>query len=321
MVKQPEITSKRSITFRCPKCKTLCAFADRYAGRRARCTTCDRTFTIPDRDGGKPVTEILEQPPLPGYYRRALIESWKIFINPENAKILIFFALMVSLEYFVGFTDFSMSLPGFRLQLPIGIITVFIVRGCLFWYYFEIVASTAFEIDELPDVDVDFGFAFFWNIIKSTYLFVVAFLVPQIPMAIVAAIIETSAGITLPYIIKVPMLMVGFFLFPMAILTIAAGREIWMVFNPRMMIVPIVKAFPQYLTAALLTGAAILIQWTATHLTMGGFQEMTEEGPLVAILALIVCIATRMLNIIAMRSIGLFAQHYRCHLPQTHLVD
>jgi len=150
-----------SITFKCPGCNTLCAFADRHAGHRARCMTCNKTFLIPDHDGAEATVETVEHGPLPGYYRRALIESWRVFINPDNAKILIFFGLMVSLEYFVGYTDFSMPLPGFRLQLPLGIITVFIVNGCLFWYYFEIVATSAFAIDELPDVNVDFGFAFF----------------------------------------------------------------------------------------------------------------------------------------------------------------
>ena len=107
----------------------------------------------------------------------------------------------------------------------------------------------------------------------------------------------------------------------MSILTIAAGREMWMVFHPSMMVLPIFKAFGQYLTAALLTATAILAQFTAIHYTLGGFQEMIGKGPLVAIVGLIVCIATRMLSIIAMRSIGLFAQHYRCYLPQTHLCD
>lgn len=309
-----------SITFKCPKCKSLCAFADQYAGRRARCITCNKNFLIPNVDGGKPIAETIEQGPMPGFYQQSLIDSWKIFINPENAKILIFFTMMVSLEYFIGFTDFSITLPGFRLQLPLGIITVLIVRGCLFWYYFEIVGTAAFDIDELPDVDLDFGFAFFGNIIKSTYLFISAFLIAQLPFAIIATMIE-STGVKLPYAVKIPMLMVGFFLFPMAILTIAAGRELWMVFDPRLMIKPIFRAFPQYLTVSLLTGAAILAQWTALHLTMGGYQEMIKKGPAVAILALIPCIAMRMLNIIAMRSIGLFAKHYRCYLPQTHLED
>lgn len=283
--------------------------------------TCDKKFLIPDHDGGEAVVETVEQDPLPGFYRRALIESWKVFINPGNAKILIFFALMVSLEYFVGYMDFSITLPGFRLQLPLGIITVFIVNGCLFWYYFEIVAAAAFAINELPEVDLDFGFAFFWNIIKSVYLFAAAFLITQMPYVITATAIEEATGITLPYTVKVPMLMVGFFLFPMAILTIAAGREIWMVFHPGMMIKPIFKAFGAYLTAALLTMTAILAKWTAIHYTMGGYQAMSKKGAVAAAVGLIACIATRMLSIVAMRSIGLFAQHYRCYLPQTHLVD
>lgn len=309
-----------SITFKCPKCKSLCAFAEQYAGRRARCITCNESFLIPDCEGGKPIIEVVEQPPLPGYYHRALVETWKVFINPDNAKTLIFIALMVSLEYFIGYTDFSIGLPGFRLQLPLGIITVFIVRGCLFLYYFEIVATAAFNIDELPEVELDSGFAFFWNITKSTYLFVVALLVPQVPFAIIATIIE-SQGITIPYAIKVPMLMVGFFMFPMAILTLAAGRKTWMVFNPRMMISPIFKAFPQYLTATLLTAITIYAQWTMTFSIRGGYQTMIKRGPVITILALIACILTTMLSIVAMRSIGLFAQHYRCYLPQTHLDD
>jgi len=233
---------------------------------------------------------------------------------------MIFLASLVSLEYFIGFTDFSFNMPGFRLQLPLGIITVFIVNGCLFCYYFQIVASAAFSMDDLPDVELDVGFAFFWNIIKSIYLFIVAFLLPLVPFAIIVSIIE-NADIELPLFAKIPMFLVGCFFFPMTILTIASGRGTWLAFDPRVMITPVFRAFGQYFTAAFLTGLAVITQFLVTYLTIGGFQEMIKKGPMIATIALLGCIAARMLNIIAMRSIGLFAQHYSCYLPQIQIED
>ena len=311
-----------SITFKCPKCGSLCGFADKYAGRKARCLNCNSHFTIPERGGNAKIIEKRQDEPLPGFYRRCLVDNWKIFIDPSNAKGFIFVAFMVALEYFIGFLDFSFNAvsqerAGYRVQLPVGIITVFIVRGCLFWYYFEIIGSTAFEEEKLPASEIGFGFEFLWNIIKSTYLFAAAFLIVQIPYIFITGALE-AIQIPLPAFVTVPLLIPGALLFPVAILTIAAGREIWMVFHFGYLVKPVIKAFGPYLTVAGITAAATLLEWTVTYATIGGYLGILEtKGQFAALAGLIACITARIPVIAAMRAIGLFGLHYSCYMPQT----
>ena len=309
-----------TITVKCPRCGNLCCFAERYSGKRARCIRCNAHFTIPQTDGGDAVIKKKEKTPLPGFYQNALVESWKLFIDPANAKMLIFVVAMVALEYFIGYLDFSITLPGFRVQAPVGIISVFIARGCLFWFYFEIVGSTAFGEERLPDSEIGQGFEFLWNVIKSTYLFVSAFLIVQVPYVLITAILE-MADVPLPTFVTTPLVLPGAFIFPMALLTFCSGREIWMAGHIGYLVGPVIKAFRPYLVVAGLTGVAIIVQWYVTYLTIGGYPELQKYGQISAIGGLFLCIASRMISIIAMRAIGLFGYHYKCYMPQLQLDD
>ena len=308
-----------SIYFQCPKCSEFCAFEDQYAGRRAKCLKCQSRFIIPEKQGDKPslIKEKLEV--VDGFYRRAVKDCLKIFTKAENIAAFAFVATFVSLEYFVGHTDYSFSLPGFRVQLPTGLIAVFVSRGCLFWYYMQIISTVAFEgDDELPDISMGGGFLFLWNMIKSVYLFVAAFLIVLIPFAVLVALVE-SCGLRIHDAVKVSMLIVASFVFPMSLLTIAAGREIWMVFHVRYIVDPICKAFKPYLVVAGFVAVGWIAQLSLTYTTIGGYGEMSKSGTFAAVGWLLLSILSRMLNLVAMRAIGLFGFHYRCHLPQLQL--
>lgn len=308
-----------SIFFQCPKCSEFCAFDDQYAGRRAKCLKCQSRFIIPEKQGEKPLLIEEKFEVVEGFYRRAVKDCWKIFVKAENLAAFAFVAVLVSLEYFVGFTDYSFSVGAFRVQLPTGWIALFISYGCLFWYYMQIISTVAFEgDDELPDVSMGGGFLFLWNMLKSIYLFAAAFLIVLIPFAVLVALVE-SCGLRVHIAVRVSMLVVASFAFPISLLTIAAGREIWMVFHVRYTVDPIGKAFKPYLVVAVFVAAGCIVQISLTYATIGGYGKMSESGSFAAVGWLVLCILSRMLNLVAMRAIGLFGFHYRCWLRQLHL--
>ncbi|MCK4292583.1 MAG: hypothetical protein KAY65_05260, partial [Planctomycetes bacterium] len=73
-----------TIQFNCPNCDALIAFADKYSGKRARCSTCGQILIIPSRDSKTPKKikpQIEKAEPLPGFYHAVFLDSWKIFLT------------------------------------------------------------------------------------------------------------------------------------------------------------------------------------------------------------------------------------------------
>ena len=183
-----------TIRFNCPNCDALIAFAAKHRGKRARCLHCGQLFIIPAKDNETPQKvkpRIEKTKPLPGFYRALFLDSWKIFINPNNATGLVFVAAAVCFKFFTGHTDYSFTMGMGRFQAPTGLIVTIAAWGCLFWYYMEIICSTAFDEDQLPDVYMAGLFGFVWNIIKSVFLFAIALVIVLLP-CIIALIISIS---------------------------------------------------------------------------------------------------------------------------------
>ena len=139
-----------------------------------------------------------------------------------------------------------------------------------------------------------------------------------LPFAILVSLLE-NVGLDLRAPIKIALLLAGMFLFPMVLLTIAAGREIWMVFNLRYIFAPIVKNIRPYLVVVCFAAAAFLVQIGLTYSTIGGFGEKVRESEYSAFGWLALSIFGGMLNIAAMHAVGLFGFHYRSELPQLQL--
>ena len=102
-----------TITFKCPKCGSLCAFADHHAGKSARCTSCQQRFVIPSESGDevqklKPV----KGEPVGGFYREVFMRSWNIFVKPASFTGLVFVAAAVTFRFFLRDADYSFSVPG-----------------------------------------------------------------------------------------------------------------------------------------------------------------------------------------------------------------
>jgi len=300
-----------TIQFNCPSCNTLIAFHDKHSGKRARCLTCGQLFIIPAKDHEKPqkIELRLEKgQPVPGFYRAVFIDSWKLFMKSQNATGLVFVAAAVCFKFFLGHTDYSFTMGGFRVQAPTGLIITLAAWGCLFWFYTEIIYSAAFATEELPDVYMGGLFGFIWNIIRSLCIFAVALAVVQLP-CIIFLVVSRKAGIEFPIISHI-LAIAGLFAFPMAILTFSVGRDMAMVFRPDYILKPVVNAFWPYLVVV----GLFVLAWELQLQTVG-YGHLLGRGKMVIGLRLLANIAVQALALVSMRSIGLFHRHYSCYFP------
>jgi len=300
-----------TIQFNCPHCGALIGFAEKHCGKRARCLTCRQLFIIPFKDEKKPkkIKPEKEKPsePLPGFYRAAFVDNWKLFTKSENVTGLIFITAAVLLKFFTARLNFTVTLPAnhsIDIYVPLGYILHTAAWGFLFWYYMEIIYSTAFELENLPDVVMGGFNGLIWHIIKSVYTFAIALLVVELPYFVVAIIAKITGN---EWSVFLRMFMLGgLFLFPMAILTVAIGRDLTML-RPDYFVLPIIRAFRPYLAMSMLLGVAGFLQIQA--------RQYNSQEPLVAAGYLLLNIIAQVLILMAMRAIGFFYKHYTCCLP------
>ena len=294
-----------TIQFYCPNCDALIAFDSKHCGKRARCTTCGQVFIIPSKDNEKAQKvklEIEKGNPVPGFYRAVLVDSWKLFINPQNITPLVFVIAAVCFKFFSAGSCCC------------AYIIHFVVWGWLFGFYLNIIYETAFGIDKLPEIYLGTSITFLWYVIKPFLIFFVTMAVVQIPFIIALTLLQDK-GVTYEnmweaqtglHLLLQVLFISGLFLFPMAILTVAVGRDLTML-RPDYILTPVLKAFVPYLVpVALLVAAAALEMQTVQY-------DHSALGITAGRLAL--NLAVQLIAIIAMRSIGLFYRHYSCHLP------
>jgi len=297
-----------TVRFNCPNCNELIAFADKYIGKQARCASCGQRFIIPSES--KQIPKKIEPPaekaePIPGFYRAVLIDSWKIFVRPQNATGLVFVIAAVCFKFFTGHTDYSFTiLETFRVQAPTGLIITLSAWGCLFWYYMEIICTTANYTDELPDVYMGGLFGFIWYVVKSLSIFSIGLIAVLIPSAIFVLI--TGGTSVISHVLS----LVGLFAFPMSVLIFSTAPEVLMVFRQDYIYKPITKAFRPYLLVA----GLFLLVWELELRTID-YGRLIGTGYFVVGLHLLANLAVQAMAIIVMRSIGLFYRHYGCYFP------
>jgi len=300
-----------TIRFNCPSCNELIAFADKHSGKRAHCTTCGQQFIIPSGDKGK--TKKIKSPkeravPLPGFYRAVFVDSRRLFTNQENITGMVFIAAAVCLKFFTAGMNYTMTIPGqayvFNIPIPIGHVLHVSAWGFIFWYYMEIIYSTAFEQEKLPDVIVGGFKGLLWRIAKTVYIFIIMLFVVELPY-LVAVLISSRIDAEWPVLLYA-LMFAGLFLFPVAILTMAVGKDLTML-RPDYFLIPIFRAFWPYLVTAVLLGAVVVLQIYA--------KQYSGQSPAAATGYLLLNLAVQFIALIAMRSIGLFFRHYSCLLP------
>ena len=293
-----------TIQFNCPNCDALIAFGDKYAGKRARCTTCGQIFIIPsksDEKAKKVKPQIEKSVPDPGFYRAVFLDSWKLFVSRANAAGLVFVAAVVCFKFFLS--------PA----MCCGHVTFFVVWGWLLGFYLNIIYETAFGIDKLPEIYLGTSITFLWYIIKPFLVFFATMAAVQLPF-IVTLFLLADYGITYqniwhthtgPYLLLQILFILGLFLFPMAILTTAVAQAFTML-RPDYILAPIFRAIVPYIIVVALLVAACVLEMQTTQFEGSAFPVTARN--------LALNLAVQILAIIAMRSIGLFYRHYTCYL-------
>jgi hypothetical protein len=308
----PELVKKKmTIQFNCPNCDAVIGFEDKYSGKRAQCTTCGQKFIIPSKNlekAKKAESEKENFVPVPGFYRAVFVESLKLFVRARNATGLVFVATAVCFKFFISHVDYSGTVGYFRFQAPVGFVVSLAVWGCLFWYYMEIICSTAVEVDDLPDVDIGGFFGFIWNVVKSLFIFAVMLIIVQIP-CIIFITIEHNAGIELS-VVRMILSLAGLFIFPAAILTVSVTGDLTMLFKPKCMFKPVAKAFWPYVVVV----GLFVLAWQLQLMTIE-YGSLIGRNNLVIGLHLCANLAVLVLALISMRAIGLFYHHYACYFP------
>ena len=298
-----------TIQFYCPNCDALIAFDSKHAGKRARCTTCGQIFVIPSKDSEKPKKikpKIEKSEPEPGFYRAVFLDSWKLFFNTENAASLVFVIAVVCFKFFLS--------P----MMCCGYITFVVVWGWLLAFYLNIIYETAFEIDQLPQIHFATSStlaeaAYLLYIIKPFLIFFFTMFIVQLPFIIALKLLQDK-GLTYQnmwqaqtglHLLLQTLFILGLFLFPMAVLTIAVGKDLTLL-RPDYILLPIFRAPVSYIVVVALLVAACVLEMQTTQYDYSGFTITARR--------LALNLAVQVIAIIAMRSIGLFYRHYSCHL-------
>ena len=298
-----------TIQFNCPNCNALIAFDSKHRGKRARCISCGQRFIIPLTDGGKP-RKIKgpkeEGEAVPGFYRAVFVDSYKLFTAPESVTGLVLIATAVCCKFFVANCNYTVTVAGevvsIDLPVPIGHVLHAAAWGFLFWYYMEIIYSTAFERETLPEAIVGGPRGFAWLIVRTLYMCFVALLVVGLPLMIYVVVSEITEA-------KWPALLyvfIGFgvLLLPMAMVTLAVGKDLKML-RPDRLLVTISRTFRPYLVTVVLFGIAGAIQMQAS--------QYDSQGSATVVWHLLLNLTVQLFALVAARSIGLFYRHYNSY--------
>jgi hypothetical protein len=305
-----------TIQFNCPYCNAVIGFDDKFRGKRAQCTSCGERFIIPAKsfEKAKKIKLLKEEiaEPIPGFYRAVFVDSWKLFTfkSQSNLTGLVFITAIVCFKFVVSRMNIHLPIQGkslsFDIYIPTGWALCAAAWGLLFWYYREMIYTTAFDEDNLPKATLGGFFGFYeliWKIIQSLYYIFAILLVVGLPFLITALFFLTT-GFKCPALLYL-LLFVALFLSPMAILNVSVGQDLTLL-RPDYLLVPIFRAFKPYVVTVILLAAAFLLQSQA--------KQYSFQNPAAAAGHLMLNLVAQYLVLIAMRSIGLFARHYGCHL-------
>lgn len=301
-----------TIKFNCPDCGELIAFDDKHIGKRARCLACGQLFIIPSKDNETPQKiepEVEKDEPQPGFYRAVFVDSWKLFISKKNIVPLVFVVTVVCFNFFLA-----------GAICCLNYISFFIVWGWLLGFYLNIIYETAFGIDELPEIYLGTSITFLWYVIKPFLTFFATMAVVQLPFIIALTLLQDT-GITYDsfwqqhtgyHLLLQVLFIFGLFLFPMAILTTAVGKD-FTLFRPDYFLIPIFRQFLPYIVIVFLLAAFSILEMCTTQFIVSKVEPISGAGLFTTAKDLALNLAVQVVAIIAMRSIGLFYRHYNCH--------
>ncbi len=294
-----------TIEFNCPKCGALIAFDSKHAGKQAKCLACGQKFLIPAESFQKP-KKVAPEPkpkedPIPGFYHAVLVDSFKVFVHPQNVTTLVFVIAVVCFRFVLA------------NACCLNYVANFVIWGWLFGFYLNLISRAAIDDDLLPEIEIGTSITFVLYILGPFFIFLYTLFLVELPFIIGMSFAQDS-GITFTNLffgstglhrLLQALLLGGLFLFPAAILTTAVGGT-FALLRPDYLLAPLPKAlFPYLTTVALLTAVCLLEMQTTQY-------DPTVE-PTVTIARLAMNLFVQVVAIFAMRAIGLFYRHYGCY--------
>jgi hypothetical protein len=272
---------------------------------------CQERFVIPSCDNpkAKKILEDATTEPVGGFYHEVFVRTWPIFFRLEHVATLVFLFVIVFFKYFLRNVNYSFTMGRFAMNIPIDWIAMFVCWGYIFWFYMATIERTAIHSQDLPEIDVGSGFEFLWTLIKSIYLFIVAFVLAELPFLVIIWVLYNGLGIGWMWL-RCLLGLTGLFFAPMLLLAVSSAKEMWMALRPDFIVVPVLKAFGSYVVCAVLMVIAGVLQFLAIR-----FDAMEGPSSLVVAGQLALNFVAVIAGIVAMRSVGLFFRHYECYFP------
>lgn len=327
-----------TITFRCPWCKKLVGFDEKYSNRRAKCLSCQKRFIIPpssDQQAQKVADEKqLPDKPVKGFCRAALVDTWSVLFS-KNALGLYFWVVVGVLARFgmclIGSeVAKEMTLSGgsdwiggfgaaFKAAIQFAIVFACIIGIAVMWgrmwdWYISILSMTGIETDELIE-PMEMGTLMFWyHGIKPFAFSALMVIAAGLPFFISMIIFDAMGwGYNLLQLKadgQIVIQVLGIFsvvILPSVFISLAINKDIESL-KPSNILPPIYKRFVPYIFIALSLATVMYMDF---RMGIYDVYSNTSMDTVLAnfwyVLGLNVCI------VILMRWMGLFYRYYGCY--------
>lgn len=299
-----------TVEFTCPRCGQICAFQDRFVGRRARCTKCSAYFLIPP--AGQPAVALkpvlFEDGPYSGFWTALLKNTPAAMLNPYSITAAVIMIFLSLLRFYIGHPHFVIMLPLliFVVPVPIGIFVTILTSLSQSRYLFNALQSTADHNDPLPNyLDGTYVDRFF-DAIVSAYVLLTLTAVFFAPAGLTLFVLrKTGVSTRWPVVVAFA---VGLFFLPLSLTIYAYSRDMILSFRLDFILRAARKAFGPHLVLYGQTLAISALLWKSSF--------YAHKAPPEAIFPGIVChILAAGLILLAVRTAGLFYRHYGCYLP------
>lgn len=293
---------------------------DKYAGRRAKCLTCQKRFFIPKAQGLKAykIPEPKEGPliPRPGFYRAVFIDTWKVFTTKRSLKMLVFLILLVGMKYFVGHIALilvlSFGMVGNMFAVFAWLIqTIMMVAACLLYagiwglifdFYMCTIFDNALENDRISNSLEDKELPFWDHMLKPFCVFGLTIYAAFLPLMLPLMIGVEPSRETFYCLAGI-----GALIFPCMLISISIVKDM-SAFKPRNILRPVLRGFFPYIFLPVIF--AVLIYCEINTNVVGSISDgQTNATSKMMLMNMVLQIPI----LWAMRIAGLFYKHYSCY--------
>ncbi len=254
-------TEEKTISFKCPGCGHLCAFREKYIGRRARCWQCSTLFIIPDKEGGKAQKIKIEETdpdPLPGFFEAVFRKTLPVLFNRKSVTGLVFVLFLGIFNYYISGANWVISFYAqmvcrvVDIYIPLGLISSICLWAVMMWYYMQVIYETAFDVEHLPDIYMGGTVTLVINAFMAIYSFWLALAVSAGPyIGLQIAVEKISEPHIMLYILKYVFFVWAALTFPIIFINIAMVRRLFVALRPDYIIKPMLKAPKRYIFVSL----------------------------------------------------------------------